>query len=65
MARTIFGIIFCISIYFIPFGFALFRNKHNKLAIFALNLFGGWTGILWIVALVWALTKRMESEKPA
>ena len=62
--RGILGGLFCLTLYFIPFGIALFRNKHNKLAIFALNLLLGWTFIGWVVALIWATTTRMESEKP-
>ncbi len=38
------------------------RKKRNRYAIFVLNLFLGWTGIGWIIALVWALT--LDSEKP-
>ena len=56
--RMLIGILLCLTIYFLPFGIALIRNKKAKLAILALNLFGGWTGILWIVALVWALIPR-------
>ena len=62
--RLIAGILCCVTLYLIPFGVALFRNKHNKLAIFALNLLLGWTFIGWVVALIWALTKRMEVERP-
>jgi Superinfection immunity protein len=41
--------------YFIP---ALAgHKKQNAGAIFALNLFLGWTLIGWVVALVWAMTK--------
>lgn len=33
-----------------------FRNHHrHKWAITALTILGGWTGILWIVALIWSL----------
>jgi hypothetical protein len=30
------------------------------MAIFVLNLFGGWSGLLWIVALVWACIKSQH-----
>ena len=47
-----------ISLYFIPMGFAILRNKRNKLAIFALNLLTGWTFVGWVIALVWAISHR-------
>jgi Superinfection immunity protein len=34
--------------------FALLREKYDKLSIFLLNFFLGWSVIGWIVALVWA-----------
>ena len=30
------------------------------MAIFVLNLFGGWSGLLWIVALVWACIRSQQ-----
>lgn len=47
-----------ILIYFIPSFVALDNKKKNKGAIFATNLFLGWTFVGWVVALVWALTKE-------
>ncbi len=41
-------------LYFLPTIVALLREKHDKLSIFLLNLFLGWSLIGWIVALVWA-----------
>jgi hypothetical protein len=32
-------------------------RKRNALAIFLLNLLTGWTGIGWIAALIWSVTK--------
>lgn len=43
-------------IYFIP-SFAAYSNKRSKDAIVALNLLGGWTGLLWLVSLIWAMSK--------
>jgi hypothetical protein len=45
---------FCLFIYFLPTYFG--RNKRNVGAIFALNLFLGWTLIGWVLALVWAVS---------
>ena len=41
--------------YFIPSGVAFLRAHHSKVAILTLNILLGWSGIGWIVALVWAL----------
>lgn len=40
--------------YFLPTIVALVRSKRDITAILLLNLFLGWTGIGWVVALVWA-----------
>lgn len=45
------------GIYFAPTIIAVLSGKRNMLAIFALNLFGGWTGVGWMTALVWTLTR--------
>jgi hypothetical protein len=41
-------------LYFLPTLVAVLREKHDKLSIFLLNFFLGWSLIGWIVALVWA-----------
>lgn len=40
-------------LYFLPTLIALARRKTNKLPIFLLNLFAGWTVLGWIGALIW------------
>jgi hypothetical protein len=42
--------------YFLPTIIAILRQKTNTGAIFALNLFLGWSLIGWIISLVWALS---------
>ena len=44
--------------YFFPFAIAFNRRRANTGAIFALNLFLGWSLIGWVVALVWALKEE-------
>ena len=44
------------GVYFIPWLISVLTKRRNAGAIFALNLFLGWTLIGWVVALVWALT---------
>ena len=38
--------------YMLPWAVAALRGKSNHWTIFWINLLGGWTVILWIVALV-------------
>lgn len=45
-----------IFIYCIPALLAKDRKHHNTMAIAALNLLTGWTGIGWVAALIWAMT---------
>ncbi len=45
--------------YFLPFAISFNKKRANSGAIFALNLFLGWSLIGWVVALVWA----MKDEK--
>ena len=55
------GLFVCIGLfglvmYFLPAIVACTRSHHNAAAIFILTLFLGWTGLVWIIALVWAFT---------
>ena len=51
---TIIGLIMLAGLYFAPSLVAWGRKNHTS-AIFALNLFLGWTVVGWVVALVMAL----------
>jgi len=51
----LFLVLIGIALYFVPSLIAVTRAKRNTLAIFALNLFLGWTLVGWVVSLVWAL----------
>ena len=44
------------GVYMLPWLVAWIRGHHQTLAIFALNLLLGTTGLGWVLALVWALT---------
>ena len=55
-------IIVILILYFFPTLIAAFKGKSNSLAIFALNLFLGWTFIGWLVALIWSLTKDNKQQ---
>ncbi len=45
-------------VYFLPTIIAVATRKRQRLAIILLNIFGGWTGIGWLVALIWAAIKE-------
>lgn len=63
MTLTLAFVIFlALSIYFLPWAIAGSRGHHNRLAIFMLNLFLGWTALGWIIALVWACTRVRHEE---
>jgi len=53
----IFIVIMIILFYFLPTIVGFENKKKNAQAIFALNLFLGWTLLGWVVALIWAFTK--------
>jgi ABC-type sugar transport system permease subunit len=55
--RLLFAVLIAILslFYLLPFAIAFKRKRANSGAIFALNLFLGWSLIGWVVALVWAL----------
>ena len=45
-------------VYFLPTLIALWAQNINTLAIFLLNLFLGWTGLGWIISIIWAVYRR-------
>lgn len=50
--------LFGVIIYFLPTIIALSRRKKQAAAIVLLNIFGGWTGVGWLVALIWSVLKE-------
>jgi Na+/H+-dicarboxylate symporter len=48
-------------IYFIPTMIVFSRNSPNKIGVFLLNLFLGFTFIGWIVALIWAFSSKAKT----
>ena len=51
-----------IGMYFLPFVIAKVRKHHQSDAILMTNLLLGWTGIGWIVALIWSATAVQARE---
>ena len=52
-----------IFMYFLPAIIGFYRNKHNKLAIFALNTLVGWSVVGWVISLIWALSSDAKTSK--
>ena len=55
-------VVILIAVYFLPFILAVLRKHKNKKALFALNLFGGWTGVGWVGSLVWSLLNEKKVQ---
>lgn len=49
-------IVFVAFMYMLPTYVASKKGHHNQQAIMWLNILAGWTGIGWLIALIWALT---------
>lgn len=54
--------IIALALYLLPGIVASMRRHHNALAIWALTILLGWSGIGWIGALVWALTQPQRAK---
>ena len=55
---TIIATIIGTIVYFVPSIVAFKRNAVSKWGIFFVNLFFGWTLLIWIVTLIWACEGR-------
>lgn len=55
-------LIVLLILYFVPTVVAASRGHRQAGAIFALNLFLGWTLIGWVAALVWSLAAQSEPQ---
>ena len=51
----LFGLILSVIIYCVPSMIALNRRHQKYTAIFLLNIFFGWTMVVWVVCLIWAV----------
>ncbi|MBN8646497.1 MAG: superinfection immunity protein [Caulobacterales bacterium] len=54
-------ILLALTIYLLPTFISFFRNHHYKWIIFVCNLFGGWTGVLWILIFVWSIWPKEKT----
>ena len=46
----------CLFVYFAPSSIAWWYRHHNRRAIYAANLFLGWTLVGWLLLIIWAFT---------
>lgn len=53
--------IFVLIVYMLPGIIALVRGHSYAWVILAVNLFAGWTGVIWIAMLVWAVWPKEKS----
>lgn len=56
-------IIFAIPLYFLPTIIAALRHSVNKMVVFLVNLFLGWSVIGWIIALILSLVDGSRKGK--
>jgi hypothetical protein len=61
-SRSLFYLIFGVPFYFMPTIVAIIRKHQNAPAIAILNFLVGWTGIGWIVSIVWAFTESRSRD---
>lgn len=58
------GFLVGILMYLMPSIVAYERKHHQKVAIFILNIFVGWTFFGWVACLVWACTEVRRQQPP-
>jgi hypothetical protein len=54
--RAVVYAVLIVAAYLLPAIVAALRRHHQAAAIATLNVILGWTGLLWVAALVWAMT---------
>ncbi len=56
----IIALIICLAVYFVPSIIAFMRHNSKKVAILLINIFLGWSGIAWIITLIWAIAGKKD-----
>lgn len=62
MLSSTFYVLIIVGLYFLPSILAGIWKKKQLNPILILNFLGGWTGIGWLVALVWACMEEENKE---
>lgn len=63
-AGHLIGIAISVVVYFVPMMIAFYRRHESYTSIFMLNLFLGWTGVVWLVCLIWAIFGQRLKPRP-
>ena len=53
-------ILLILLVYFVPTIIAVVRDVKPKLGIIILNILAGWSVIVWVIALVWAIRANKD-----
>jgi hypothetical protein len=48
------------ALYFLPFGVSAGKGHEHTMPILIFNALTGWTGVGWVLALIWALNPSRE-----
>ncbi len=51
-----------IAVYFLPTIIGAVRHAKSIVGIILVNIFAGWTGVGWIIALIWSLVGVAEKK---
>ncbi len=62
LAVTWIGTIIIFGMYSLPGYIASHRQQNNVMPIFLTNGFWGWTGIGWIVCLIWSVSDHVRPK---
>lgn len=54
--------IFILTLYLFPWCVAKWRKHRNSAPIGLTNFFFGWTGIGWLIALIWAFSDNVKAK---
>lgn len=60
--ESVFLLIILALIYLLPTIIAFSRGHVSRWGIFATNLLLGWSGIIWLVALIWSLSNKGQQN---
>lgn len=51
-----------VVIYFLPTLVAWNRNHRNMVPIFLTDMLLGWSGLAWVIALIWSFSDNVDND---